>query len=436
VNAPANPFARDAGIDKPGIIGARWWNNALRAGTSLHGRRAALTGIAVVAGGVALLGGLTIFAVSRAGSSSSPSPSPDAEEGREEMRKSLQLQRDYGWNFGATSETVAFDAVYTKAYARVALPRLEADLSPKNARWEPYYSRALFQSPEALPKLTLPDGDTTRVTPLAEALRPVLTPSMETAAIAGAALARLLRSADSPVLTIVDLPGPEGVAFAAGAAPLLDPVFVLENWPHPRGVVPAHQTLAAAVYYQPVFAKARESREQTAPAIIVLDRSRLTAYTDNATQFDNRYWAKLPVELKTLGYERVLYVVPTTSDLPELDDINAPFAMWRGAGVDVRAIALKAFYVTGDTAVYGGASSGTDADFFGDYAYKMSSPAGTKLHPYNKEAVSYRPAARSTGNSDSIGVAPVIIGVGTGLLLGSRLNRSGSWNRASGGYGG
>jgi hypothetical protein len=433
--AGANPFVRDAGVTKPGIIGARWWNHALRTGSSLQGRRAALTGIAVVAGGAVLLGGLTIWAVSSAGSSSSSTE----EEGREEMRASLQVQRDYGWNFGATSETVALDATYTKAYAREALPRLEQDLAPKSASFEPYYARALFQAPEALPKLTLPDGDTTRVKPLAEVLRPILTPEMEKAARIGGAYARIMKQAPERVFTIVDLAGRDSVAFAAGAAETLDPVFAFENWPHPRGVVAAHQTLAAAVYYQPVFAKARESRAGNAFAMFVLDRARLTPYTDNATQFDNRYWAKLPVDLKALGYTKVLYLVPTASDLPELDDLNGPFVHWKSSGVDVRALALSAFKTASDSATYDTRAPDEGAGFYVDYGWleaNAKAPAGTT--PANNVAsVSYRPAARAaTHTQESIGIAPVIIGVGTGLLLGSRLNRSGSWNRASGGYGG
>jgi hypothetical protein len=432
--ANANPFVRDAGVDKPGIIGARWWNHALRAGSSLQGRRAALTGIAVVAGGAVLLGGLTIWAVSSAGPSAE-----DAEEGRQEMRGSLQLQRDYGWNFGSTSETVVFEEKYTKAYARDALPRLEQDMAPRATSWEPYYARALFQSPEALPKLTLPDGDTTRVKPLAEVLRPMLTPEMEAAAKIGAAYARILKTAPERVLTIVDLPGRDSIAFAAGAADTLDPVFAFENWPHPRGVVLAHQTLAAAVYYQPLFAKARTDRAANALPLFVLDRGRLNAYTDNATQFDNRYWAKLPVDLKSLGYTKVLYLVATAADLPELDDLNGPFVGWKGSGVDVRALSLAAFKAAGDKIAYGTTAPDESAGFAVDYGWieaNAKASAGT-TPASNKDALQYRPAARAASTSEqSIGIAPVIVGVGTGLLLGSALNRNGSWNRASGGYGG
>jgi hypothetical protein len=36
----------------------------------------------------------------------------------------------------------------------------------------------------------------------------------------------------------------------------------------------------------------------------------------------------------------------------------------------------------------------------------------------------------------TFGTVPVVIAVGTGVILGARYSRSGSWNRASGGFGG
>jgi hypothetical protein len=197
--------------------------------------------------------------------------------------------------------------------------------------------------------------------------------------------------------------------------------------------------LAGAVYYQPLFAKAREKRSGNELALFVLDRGRLNAYTDNASQFDNRYWAKLPVDLKALGYTKVMYLVPTAADLPELDDLNGPFAGWKSSGVEVRALALNAFRTSGNEALYDTQAPDASAGFWVDYGWleaNAKAPAGT-TPANNVAALSYRPAARAATNpQESIGIAPVIIGVGTGLLLGSRLNRSGSWNRASGGYGG
>src|SRR5689334_23419108 len=55
----------------------------------------------------------------------------------------------------------------------------------------------------------------------------------------------------------------------------------LDNWPHPKGVVPAHQTLAAAAYFQPLFAK---RAGVGSPPMLVLDRRRLAAYTDDRSE--------------------------------------------------------------------------------------------------------------------------------------------------------
>ena len=80
-------------------------------------------------------------------------------------------------------------------------------------------------------------------------------------------------------------------------------------------MVRAQETLSAAAYYQPLFAEARRKvgADEVRPAMFVLDRRRLTAYTDDATQFDNRYVAKLPLsaaEMRALGADHVLYVRP------------------------------------------------------------------------------------------------------------------------------
>ncbi|HTN88194.1 MAG TPA: hypothetical protein VL242_31155, partial [Sorangium sp.] len=37
---------------------------------------------------------------------------------------------------------------------------------------------------------------------------------------------------------------------------------------------------------------------------------------------------------------------------------------------------------------------------------------------------------------EAFGTVPVVVALGTGVILGAALSRSGSWNRASGGYGG
>src|SRR5207248_1309850 len=110
-------------------------------------------------------------------------------------------------------------------------------------------------------------------------------------AAGGGLLAWLLSQSDEVDITMdaLDVQGPTSVAVAAGMAPGFDPVFVLDNWPHPLGVVPSHLTLGAVLYYRPLFMRLRGSRTGRAPPVFVLDRNRLARYTDEETQFDNRY---------------------------------------------------------------------------------------------------------------------------------------------------
>ncbi len=88
---------------------------------------------------------------------------------------------------------------------------------------------ALFESPSAVP--TLVAGDQAPITPLGDVARPIFTAAMDRAYRSGKALASLLLAARTDsglrrdIAVIVDLDGPESVAFAAGAAEAFDPVF-------------------------------------------------------------------------------------------------------------------------------------------------------------------------------------------------------------------
>ena len=101
---------------------------------------------------------------------------------------------------------------------------LPDDLRPTRAEYAPWYVPTLFQSPSALPR-TRPLEETTRATPLNEVLVPIFSPAMDTAYRRGKALASLFQGESTGAMVVVDLPGPEAVAFAAGAAAALDPVF-------------------------------------------------------------------------------------------------------------------------------------------------------------------------------------------------------------------
>ncbi len=453
---PREPFGREEFLDKPGIIGARWWQRSLQSPVDLAARRNAMVGMLVAGGCLAVLGTSLVVAAASHGSS----------DYRYEPRPSLDMQREYGWSFGATAEPLIFDGQSTRPFDRSALARLADDLRPAQREHAPWYVPTLFQSPGAVAR-SAPQEDATPPTPLGTALVPVFTPAMNVAYRRGKALAELWKGAGAPrALVVVDLPGPEAVAFAAGAATVFDPVFAFDNWPHPRGVVPAHQTLAAAAYYQPLFARHAGGGGGATLPMIVLDRTRLSAYTDDAAQFDNRHVARMPgaPALAQLGIAKVLYVAPTGAD-KELDDLNDDFVLYGKARLEVKLVGADAFApdptdrapsgaATDDDRPYQyyGASLGSHGWFWHDYPWASAAapPGKGPVAPRRALAgATYVPAARATPYSSgapglatarprppSFGTVPVVISVATGLILGARLFRNGSWNRASGGWGG
>ncbi len=385
-----------------------------------------------VGGGIAV-GALWLWSWTGTGS--------DDEEGTEQWKTSLEIQRDYGWNFGAVSETVAFDTLYTQTYAREALATLEKDLAPTNPGHKTMYVPTLFQSPEALPRKAPPESESSRVKPLAEALRPIRTPEMDAMEKVGLAYAQLVSESAKPWATLVDLPGPLAVAFAAGAAAVLDPIFLFDNWPHPKGVVPSHLALAAATFYQPVFREKAKLRDSLAPALFVIDRTRLSPYSDDVGQFDNRYLAKLPSALlpHTLA-PALVYVVKTDADLPEPVDLNSAFV----SEGKVRALATSAFSPEkeGGPMLFGG-NRATHEKFGKRYPVLDPNAISVDLPVVaaNSRADAYKPTARADApkkhlDAPGIGYVPVVVALGTGLIIGSRFNRSGSWNRTYSGGGG
>jgi hypothetical protein len=336
------------------------------------------------------------------------------------------MQKAYGWSFGAVGEPLVFDGVTTKPFEPGALHSLATDLSPAQQRLLRYYQPTLFDSPDAMPTSlsTLDSSEAANFQPLAGSVKPIHTLAMDSAYAHGKTLAELFASVSSPNAVVVDLPGPEAVAFAAGAASAFDPVFLFDNWPHPRGVVRAQETLSAAAYYQPLFSTARgKATLQSAPRMpmFVLDRRRLTPYTDDATQFDNRYLAKLPLtgaELGALGAKHVLYIAPAGTHTPyELDDLNDDFVVYGAGGVDLRVLTLDRF--TSD------AGSGVQVIPY--------VPVG-RVTPYSVGRPN--PNARSQAVPTSFATVPVVLAVGTGIILGSQYSRNGSWNRSGGSWGG
>lgn len=248
-------------------------------------------------------------------------------------RDALEVQRELGWSFGAVKEPLVFDGEDERPFDRASLATLVASLRPSSPAHRPYYVPTLLEAPVAEPTPAERDAGAPR---LAEQLVPVCTDEMVASYRRGEALAA--RVAAQGTLVVVDLPGPESVAFAAGMAHAFDVVLGFDNWPHPRAVVASHLTLAALVYYHPRFVRAAAQRAVDAPAVLTLDRGRLGPRDDKQSRFDNRYLASVPdVDgLRGLGVARVVYVVPDAAASLEGDDLNADFVAWAAAGIDVR----------------------------------------------------------------------------------------------------
>src|SRR5439155_1724562 len=272
---PPRPFFRQMYADRDDLVGARWWQESLqRSAPDRISRRNALLALALTLGPAAG-GGLLAWLLSQ---SDEVDITMDA----------LELQRREGWNVGHAGAALRFpnaSAVDIDGGAgwRDALGRFALELAPAQATLAPFYAPTLFQSPAA---------------PGSASLRAALTPLSPAPenrdVLRGAAIRSLFAGAQTTqdVAVILDVQGPTSVAVAAGMAPGFDPVFVLDNWPHPLGVVPSHLTLGAVLYYRPLFMRLRAERTGRAPPVFVLDRNRLARYTDEETQFDNRCLAR------------------------------------------------------------------------------------------------------------------------------------------------
>lgn len=468
------PFGRDRRVDKPGIAGARWWHESLADQAALMVRRDAIRNILIAGGVIAGFGAMLAMCVKAGASTPSTSPgvgAPLSDDYSAARKTSLEMQKAYGWSFGAIGEPLVFDGVTTKPFQPGALRSLATDLSPAQSSLKRYFQATLFDAPDAVPSsLAKLDADEAAgFRPLAEAVQPIFTPAMAAAYAAGKSLASIFASltesfAQTPssarAALVVDLSGPEAVAFAAGAASVFDPVFLFDNWPHPRGVVPAQETLSAAAYYQPLFAESRAKAKAGRLPMFVLDRRRIAAYTDDAREFDNRYVAKLPTSaatMRALDVSHVLYIVPTRADASrELDDLNDELVLYGAGGLDVKALSLDMFAAAedagtpvGEGGVFYGGSAGSHHAFFVDYPWTKPARTAT-TRPASNPGKTYVPRARvtpySSGNPGSgvttkprptsFSTVPVVIAVGTGVVLGARYQRNGSWNRSSGGFGG
>lgn len=254
----------------------------------------------------------------------------------------LELQRKEGWNVGSQDKTLTFrdkqsadstGSTDWKAYTKPDVLLKAWQPVSNNAKWQPYYVPTLIQ---ALSQDTL-----------RSVITPVCTPAMREAYSRGLGMREVLKTSENPaaVMIISDIPGPESVAFAAAMADVAEPVISFDNFPHPLGVVPSHETLAALIYYAKEVGEKAAKRPQNPAAIMVVDANRLAKYVDADSQFDNRYMAKMPTadNLKTLGITAVVYGMPNENQKTELDDLNDDFVAYQEKGMSVEMLPLTRF---------------------------------------------------------------------------------------------
>ena len=398
------PFKRRAFFEDDHLVGARWWHEGMAAFADPQTRRHALRNIGLLIGGAAGVG--ILFALFDRGGRDDRPASTDPTI----LRDALQLQKEQGWDVGKAGASLAFsdgspvDAAGQSDWSD-RLSRLAELLAPAAARLKPFYVPTLFQAPAA------PSASSLRA-----ALRPVHSDAMDEAYARGEALAALFTGTDAPkgAAVLVDAPGPLAVSVAAGMAGRFDPVFLFDNWPHPAGVVPSHQTLGAALYWLPRLQSAAAARAGDAMPVFVGDDARLSPYSDAGDRFDNRYLLRLPSasSLKGLGIERLLLVRPHGGQV-ELDDLNDDFVALHKEGIDVKIVALDDFVASaGDAGVAAVAAPSTPTPVRHSHSsyYWGGSPI---YHTYFWPVYGWSPIVRTVPVSPPPALAPRIGGGAT-----------------------
>jgi hypothetical protein len=215
------------------------------------------------------------------------------------------------------------------------LATLGDDLTPRESL-RPWYVRTLLDVPREMSRR----GDAT-----GGWLKPRCSSADRAAYRQGMQLAAMLKDAGATkdVAVILDLPGPLAVAAATGMSSIFEPVFTMDNLPHPSGVVPSAQTLAAVVHWRPELVLSRSVRPGEAAPLFVLEGDRLTPYANQSDRFDNRSWARLPdvAGFKALGTSRILYVRQRPGQVAEADDLNQLFIACAEAGLEIKHLALE-----------------------------------------------------------------------------------------------
>ena len=307
-----------------------WWESSLS-------RREAGKRIAVLGAGAAFLStvGVTL------GGCGDDTNEVDLADAADNAKEAIEVQRASGWNVGADTKSLKFRGA-SATDSKESLDGWKKYNDPKALRtaWSPVDGdKEKFVSAELVNSLDQPT--------LKTAIQPVSTPTMDEAYSRGLGMKALLENNEEPEKTavFVDLPGPEAIAYAASLADYANVVLTLDNWPHPNGVVPSHETLGAMLYYADEVAEKKTAVKEDAPTVFVMDSNRLVEYKDRADVFDNRYMVTTPTadNLKADGIETVIYATPDDSRKNELDDLNDDFVAYREKEVEVTMMPLTDF---------------------------------------------------------------------------------------------
>jgi hypothetical protein len=310
------------------IAPKNWWDNS---------RRRFIVGGALAAGAV-VAGGLLLA---------------NRDDSTDIDKDSLELQRSSGWNVGSEDKRLTLSGAQTldsqgnggwnKYLDQNAMLSV---YQPKSAQWTPFFVPTLIQS--------------LQFESLRSQLSPIFTPDMQEAYGRGQAIAKdFVANAENRGETaiVVDVPGRDAVAFGAGLADVGRLIPLFDNFPHPLGVTPSHETLAAMLYYAGEIDAKQQSAPADDPPVFLIDSQRLAPYSDADTQFDNRYLAKLPSaqKFKEMGIKSLIYITPDRTRTQELDDLNEDFVEYRNQGLNVAMLPLSDFVKVND----GGSTAGT-----------------------------------------------------------------------------
>ena len=387
---------------------------------------------------------------------------------------SIELQRKSGWNVGSDTKPLTFDGIApTDSRNQAFTPQDDSALlavyQPSSAAWQPFFVPTLIQS--------------MKQPTLQQQMRPVNSQGMRDTYERATGLREVLSQAQNKknTLIVADLPGPESIALGAALADTAELVPTFDNWPHPLGVVKAHETLGAMLYYANEVKEKKAQLKDDAPALLMLDNRRLAPYQDEETQFDNRYLAKMPPpdQLKQRGITNVMYVVRDASQGNELDDLNEDVVAWQQQGIGVQLLRMSDFQPYEEEVTKKNADGtnsvvrerhhyyyGSPFSHWWFYSHYLYSPYPSasyyrgggytpmpRTSPPMPNQVNYRPATRPTmfsGTRVGGGVNGTGSGVGrskptgfgrtsvrvssSGQVTGTRSGRSGSYGRSGGSW--